>query len=201
MEHAPQPHHREGIQNELDKAHDEGHRDNKAIDEAKVELAETIARVRDAGYLDTSFEGKETHSLTVRPLSKEEALEEYRNSGGAISDALEEKIPYSIPKEATLDVIIMDFHKLIKGDEALVKMDELGVRPLTHEELIQYGIKYPSHQRTNRKNMALISLERNLDSSASILASDYIGRRLSSSPWEREWDGRYQNYFFLSVRK
>ncbi len=160
------PHHREGIQEQLDKAYEEGHDDNKAFDEAATKIREIkgelsqkemISLLKENGYLDTSFEGKEVHQLVVLPLTKEEALDGYRNSGGETSvwDELEEDAPYTTPEAKTLDVMIMDFFKKgIRRDEALAKMDTLGIRPLTYEELIQYGIAHPNQQ----KQKALVGL-------------------------------------------
>lgn len=160
------PHHREGIQEQLDKAYEEGHHDNKAFDEAAAKIREIkgelsqkemISLLKENGYLDTSFEGKEVHQLVVLPLTKEEALDGYRNSGGETSvwDELEEDMPYTTPEAKTLDVMIVDFFKKeIMRDKALAKMATLGIRPLTYEELIQYGIAHPNQQ----KQKALVGL-------------------------------------------
>lgn len=116
--------------------------------EVSPELAETIARLRDAGYLDTSFEGKDFHRLEIRALSKEEAMAEYKNSGGEtrVDSKLEAFMPYAVPKTENLEVMMMNF-KGGRGSESFIKeMNRCGVRPLTYEELIQYGIAHPSHQ-------------------------------------------------------
>lgn len=218
MEHAPQ-HHREGIQNELDKAYDEGHRDNEAIDEASVkdegathisdeemqsqfsarekvmvageeneispELAKAIARLKEAGYLDTSFEGKESHRLEMRALSKEEAIEEYKNSGDKtwVWNELEKNMPYTTPKTETLDVMIMNFGENISYDDALAEMNKLDVRPLNYEELIQYGIVNPEHQK--QKVLFGLSTKHTLGggSCAPSLAFDAGARRLGAGDW------------------
>lgn len=53
------PHHREGIQNELDKAYDEGHRDNKVIDEA-------VSKIREVkGVMEVSSSGEKFKSLEL----------------------------------------------------------------------------------------------------------------------------------------
>lgn len=112
-----------------------------------LSLEETITLIKDKGYLDTSFEGKELHHLEMRPLTKEEALFKFDHSGGRtwINPDIED-IPYVIPKVETLDVIIVYFG-YVEGAEAIAEMDKLGVRPLAFEELIQYGIAYPEHQK------------------------------------------------------
>lgn len=111
-------------------------------------LNTALARLKEAGYLDTSFEGRETHPLIIRALTKEQALGEYKNSGGTYDwYEFEKKMSYSTPKAEALDVMILNFNKGIANDEALAKMGKLGVRPLTNAELIQYGIAYPSHQK------------------------------------------------------
>ena len=175
MDHAPQPHHREGIQEQLDKAYDEGHRDNEAINNAEAaigsykreiaeikgvtdevgeavvshELEPVLSRLREKGYLDASFEGKEVHNLEIRPLTEEQALSEYRNSGGEIRySVIQENFPYTMPKQENLDVMIMKFDQIIRdSDDVIVEMNNLGVRPLAYEELIQYVIANPSNEQ------------------------------------------------------
>lgn len=163
------PHHREGIQEQLDKAYDEGHRDNKAIDALEVEvikeerghmddkemrgelsLEETVALLKDKGYLDTSFEGKETHRLEIRPLSKEEAIREYEKSGGEILGwwGIESSGPYTVPQAENLDVMMVSFNRDISNEDALEEMLALGVRSLKREELLQYGIQNPVNKKT-----------------------------------------------------
>lgn len=149
MEHAPQPQHREGIQNELDKAYAEAHEDNKEMKESEAktaekssvshELAETIARLRDAGYLDSSFEGKEVYPLVVRALSEEEAVEEYKKSGNKfVYDGMKMSDLYEKPKEETLNVMIMTFSDTddeeddMGSRDVIGVMDNLGVSPVTY---------------------------------------------------------------------
>lgn len=164
------------------------------------ELAEVIARLKDVGYLDTSFEGKETHTLAIRPLTKEQALYEYRNSGGmtAVWDELEENMPYTTPKAETLDVMMMNFNKEIGADEALTEMDKLGVRPLTYEEFIQYGIAHPSHQE--QKYLLGLGTKHILPLGGLRIPLLYFRgnkRRLSADGWGHVWD----DYRFPVVRK
>ncbi|OHA79010.1 MAG: hypothetical protein A2V96_01130 [Candidatus Yonathbacteria bacterium RBG_16_43_6] len=108
-----------------------------------------LERVRASGYLDVSFDGEEVHPLAIRSLTKEQALDEYRKSGGRtwIWDELGENMPYSVPEPRGLNVMILSFGRDIGSDEAFVEMDKLDVRPLTYEELVQYGILYPKHQK------------------------------------------------------
>lgn len=220
------PHHREGVQKQLDNAHEEGATiisdEEKAVvasgeKEISPGLTETIARLKEKGYLDTSFEGKEIHELNILPLTKDEALagygansvmltgyieeqsvwpyryktmmytesarnprgskwtlrdvdsrpigpkgaidyryerkadelKKYHTGGGVTTwvwDEVEKKMPYTTPEAGVLDVMIMNFNKDIVLNDALVEMSILDVRPLTYEELIQYGIAHPSHQ-------------------------------------------------------
>ena len=204
------PHHREGIQEQLDKAYDEGHRDNEAMKEAKAKIAEikgktgeterefvsspeqaeALSRLRDAGYLDTSFEGKEVHELIMRALPKDEALAEYMASGGKtwVWDELEKNMPYTTPEAKTLDVMMVNFNKAIGSDEAIAEMDALGVRPLTYEELIQYGIAHPSHQE--KKILVGLGSKHTLVGSPlapSLGVSDDGGRELFASRSGRCW--------------
>lgn len=187
---------------ELDPFHT---RESKAVEDAELfvkeevtpasaEIGATIETLRLSGYLDTSFEGKETHSLTIRPLTKEQALDEYRNSGGKtwIWDELEKNIPYAIPKAETLDVMIINFGKNIGSDEALVEMDKLGVRPLTYEELIQYGITHPDHQK--QKALVGLGTKHTLDGGprAPVLSVVVVGRGLSAGDWGNAWVGGYR---------
>lgn len=119
-------------------------------------IRSAVFRLRKLGYLDNSLEGREIHSLTIHPLTKEEALAAYCKSGSEtwIWDELEHNMPYFTPKEGKLDVIIMKFNKLIEGHDALTEMEDLDVRPLSYEELIQYGALYPMHQ--DQKNLAAL---------------------------------------------
>lgn len=181
------------------------------------ELAETLARLRKKGYLDTSFEGKEVHELATRSLSKVEALAEYKKSGGEawVWSELEKNMSYSTPKAESLDVMILNFRKSIGSDEAVAEMDALGLRPLTYEELIQYGTTYPSHQ----KQKGLVALGNKYTLGVYVYApvltfgSDLrmlvpylwgtIGRVLSALPWSRSWGNGwfFGDYRFLVVRK
>ncbi|MBI5798954.1 MAG: hypothetical protein HZB10_03405 [Candidatus Yonathbacteria bacterium] len=163
MEHAPQPHHREGIQEQLDKAYDEGHRDNEAIDTDKIvraemghvddkemrgvlSLEETTALLKEKGYLDTSFEWKEVHELEIEPFSKEEALDEYKSNGGIVWPTAEELIAfwYETQREGK-SVEVLTLNKNCSDDE----LREMGVRSISPAEVIQYGIRYPEHQSQN----------------------------------------------------
>lgn len=165
------------------------------------DITETIDRLKEAGYLDTSFEGKESHHLEMRSLTKEQSLDEYRNSGGEtyVWDDLEKNMPYTTPKTETLDVMILNFGKNIGSDEALAEMDKLGVRPLTYEELIQYGITHPDHQMQNY--LIGLGTKHGLDVAgpcAPSLGFDGAVRRLDAGHWGGVWGGRFR---FLVVRK
>jgi len=215
------PHHREGIQEQLDKAYAEGHDDNKAFDQASAiireikgegivdeargtlddkEMREELSQeevlmlVKESNYLDTSFEGKETHTLNLEALTKEEAFEGYRNSGGKtwIWDELEKNMPYTTPEAKTLDVMILNFNKDIRSDDALLEMDKLGVRPLTYEELIQYGIAHPSHQE--QKILVGLGSKHTLDgdSLAPVLGLGDAGRLLGAGHWCNVWHDEYR---------
>lgn len=157
-------------------------------------------RVHTSGYLDTSFEGRETHSLTIRPLTKEQALDEYRNSGGKtwVWDELEKNMPYMVPKAETLDVMIMNFGKNIGSDEAIAEMDKLDVRPLTYEELVQYGIAYPEHQK--QKYLVGLGTKHTLVGipHAPFLIVGVGERDLSAIVWGLDWVDWYR---FPVVRK
>ncbi|OHA83824.1 MAG: hypothetical protein A2937_02000 [Candidatus Yonathbacteria bacterium RIFCSPLOWO2_01_FULL_47_33b] len=205
MESAPQ-HHREGIQELLDKAYDEGHRDNVAMKEGEVveervghmddkemhgksSQERTLSFLRDRGYLDTSFEGKEIHHLVVESLSKKEAFDRYCSSGRtSVWDGLEENMPYMTPEGTTLDVMIMKFNKVIGSDEAITEMATLGVRPLTYEELIQYGIAYPTHQEKDAFNGlgSKHTFENgNVLTPRLVLSGGY--RVLCANSWDSDW--------------
>lgn len=222
MEQMPQ--HRDGIQEQLDKAYDEGHHDNKVIDEIKVrtegevhisdeemqsqlsteekamvskketmspELIEVISRLREKGYLDDSFEGKEVHPLIVRSFSKDEALDAYRKSGGEtrIGNETEKNMPYTIPKNEVLNVMVTNFDI---NPETVIEMDKVGVRPLTYEEIIQYGIQNPSHQ----KQRTLIGLGTKCIifgyQHAPILDNDGSGRVLDVSRIDSSYGDQYR---------
>lgn len=153
----------------------------------KMSVLDTVlASLKEAGYLDTSFGGKETHSLTIRPLTKEQVLDEYKNSGGTYDwYEFEKKMSYSTPKAEALDVMILNFNKDIADDEALAKMGKLGVRPLTNAELIQYGIAYPSHQK--KKLLVGLGTKYIFHSNphAPLLWFNGIERMLSAERWGR----------------
>lgn len=176
MEQMPQSHHREGVQEQLDKAYDEGHQDNKSFDEAEAKIAdeesghmdekemhgtlsleETVKLLKNKDYLDTSFEGKETHPLVMRALTKKEALAEYKKAGGGafVWSELEENMPYVIPSPENLDVMVINFGEDVGSEWVLAEMNRLNVRPITYEELIQYSIANPEHQKQQHHLVAL----------------------------------------------
>lgn len=148
-----------------------------------------ITRLCTAGYLDTSFEGKEIHPLEIKPLTKDEALAAYHQSGGKtwIWDELEKNMPYTIPDAKHLDVMIVNFGKGISGDNAVAEMDNLGVRPLTYEELIQYGITNPEHQKQNY--LVGLGSKHVLDGDPCAPGLGWVvgGRLLSASHWGGDW--------------
>lgn len=121
----------------------------KALRNAFLPPLSVPERVRASGYLDTSFDGREVYPLTIRPLTKRQAFAEYRNSGGRtwVWSELEKNMPYIVPKAEKLDVMILKFGRSIGDDKALAEMDNLDVRPLIYEQLIQYGIARPEHQK------------------------------------------------------
>lgn len=131
---------------------------------------EILALLKESDYLNTSFEGQETHLLSMLPLSKEEAYGAYRKSGdnGRISQVVEENISYATPNAENLDVMIMDSRVTDIAD-----LDSLGVRPLTFEEFIQYGIQHPSHQ----EKVPLVTFDKG---EKLILFSSISGRWLDS---------------------
>lgn len=110
-----------------------------------------LERVRASGYLDTSFDGREVHPLVIRPLAKEQAFAEYRAGDGEpwVWNELEDNMPYVVPEVKWLNVMILDFGKDFPSNGVDFEMDNLDVRPLAYEELIQYGIVYPEHQKQN----------------------------------------------------
>lgn len=159
----------------------------------------TLEALRAPGYLDSSFEGKEVYRLVIRPLTKEQALDEFRKSGGTtwIRRELEGYVPYTIPKAETIDVMIMNFGRNIRSDEALTEMDKLGVRTLPPEWFIQYRTAGRGHQ----KKKWLISLTKFLlDGISSALFSkfDGDGRVLGDFGWDSVWD---DGCYFPVVRK
>lgn len=120
---------------------------------------EILALFKEEGFLDTSFEDKETHSLSIRSLSKKEVFDEYRKSGGSLGKKIDkgpasyntpqEEIPYTTPGQKDLNVMIVKFNENVVLDRAVKEIDTMGARSLTYEELIQYGTEHPSHQEKN----------------------------------------------------
>lgn len=145
-----------------------------------------LGHVRASGYLDTSFDGKEVHPLAIRSLTKKEALDEYRKSGGKIWDELEKNMPYVVPEPRGLSVMILDFGKRIRYCKALAEMDVLGVRPLTYEELVQYGVVYPIHQR--RKDLVGLGTKHVLN--ALLFRSPHVPFLCAHDDGERNLDAR-----------
>lgn len=116
-----------------------------------IVLEQTIARLRALKYLDTSFEGKEVHRVIIEPLSKGEAFDRYcklkHGRRPVVWGEVVRQMSYTIPEGKTLDVMIMKFNRDINNAEATAEMNALGVRPLSGEEIIQYGIVHPLHQK------------------------------------------------------
>lgn len=171
----------------------------KALRDALCPPLSILDRVRASGYLDTSF-GREVYPLAIRPLTKEQALAEYRNSGGKtwVWDELEKNTPYSVPRTEMLYVMILNFGD-IESDEAGAEMDTLGVRPLTYERLIPYGTAYPEHQK--QKVLVGLGTKHFLggDPHVPILLSvGSDGRGLDAVQWGGVWGGRCR---FPVVRK
>lgn len=108
-----------------------------------------LARASASGFLDTSFDGREVHHLVIRPLTEKQALDEYRKSGGntQVSDNLIKNMTYTMPTADTLDVMILNFGYWEEINYAITGMKNLGIRGLSYEEIIQYGISYPKHQK------------------------------------------------------
>lgn len=159
-----------------------------------------LDRVRASGYLDTSFDGREVHPLVIRSLTKEQALAEYRASGGEtlIRDELEKNMPYTVPKAEKLGVMILNFGNDIGSYEAVAIADELGVRPLTYEWLTQYGITHPEHQK--KKALVGLGTKHTLicPPLTPVLSAYDVTRVLGSEVWRSNWNGRCR---FPVVRK
>lgn len=107
-------------------------------------------------------------------------------------------MPYAVPKAETLAVMIMNFGKSIGSDDALAEMDKLGVRPLTYEELIQYGIANPEHQK--QKWLVGLGTKHTLGGNPRAPYLGFVGggHRLGARGWGVDWDGRCR---FPVVRK
>ena len=107
-------------------------------------------------------------------------------------------MPYTVPKAETLNVMIMNFNKSIGSDEALAEMDKLGVRPLTYEELIQYGIAHPTHQE--EKWLIGLGSKHTLVGRphTPVLGVNGVERDLGAHYWDGVWGDRYR---FPVVRK
>lgn len=165
----------------------------------KITSTDFLESIRASGYLDTSFDGKEVHRLLIRQLTKEEAFDEYRTSGGDtwVWNRLEKNIPYAILKVGILDVMFLGFGRSIGSDEGVAIMDNLGVRPLVFEEHIQLGILRPSYQEKNPL-VALTKYTLVGNPHAPILRFDDDGRDLDAIHWGDEWDDGYR---FPVVRK
>lgn len=234
------PHHREGIQNELDKAYDEAHRDNNELKSQQLteelhntlsdteahgepsehekaiadreknmspELAETIALLKEAGYLDTSIEGKVVHSLDIRSISKNEAVREFKKHGGEFLGwwEMEGDAPYDVPQAEKLDVMMVNFNRDISNDDALEEMNELGLRSLTREELLQYGIQNPPQKVTlvaiNKKYGSFAVLESLWESGRGSYQGFDVGYGTHREPKRNGRRGHWFGCIFPVVRK
>lgn len=125
---------------------------------------EVLASLREKGYLDTFSDGMEVHQLTIRPLTREEAIDEIRKKAetdavgwnlGINNCVLDPEVPYITPKAENINVVIIN-KKIDNGYTskyyAVKEMNDAGLRPLTYEELIQYGLIYTEPKHPNGKN-------------------------------------------------
>lgn len=173
-------------------------RNEPATPDGKI-TPEILDRVKASGYLDTSFDGKGVHTFRMEALSKEEALEKYKNSGGKtwIWDDLKNKMPYTTPEVIDKDVIILNFKKNISSEDAIQEMDKLGLRPMTYEELIQFASNNPEYQKQN----ILVALGSKHDFGGGLQVPvvnwGVEDRDLSAGAWD-DWSNDYR---FPSVRK
>ena len=166
----------------------------EAVEKHEAALAtptpELLARLKQAGILDSSFDNEDCHPLTIRPLTQDEAYAEYL-AGPDSPEVTEEqkKFTYTTPKAVSLNVLMLQFDDVTRKSSDLIvaKMKDYGLRPLTHEELIQYTIKNPTFQ----KESALVALgtKQKLSAVTRVPLARWLGsrRRLLARRWAGEW--------------
>jgi hypothetical protein len=114
-----------------------------------------VVILQSLGHLDSTFESRDLHPLSLKSLSKEEALTLYKNTevrAGPwkyVSKHLAQEMPYITPEGKNIKVVIMKFNEDIFPDEVVQEMDKLGVCPLTYEEFIQFVSANPDYQKQN----------------------------------------------------
>lgn len=166
--------------------------DKRQLDEA-VRLIKLAKENNCIARPDLFFEGKVFHNLEIEPLTKSEALKKYKDSGGStwIWDELEKNMPYTPPSRKSLNVNILSFSRDISSEDAIKEMDKLNVRPLTYEELIQFGITYPEFQKQN----PLIALGSKQVLSGLLQVPKLDGgsaRGLDANDWIDDWIGNFR---------
>lgn len=123
-----------------------------------------VARLARGHFLDRSFNDNDFQVLEVESITLEKSLAQYEASGGeTLVRETMRGLPYEVPDAGTHEVISLNFSDIIdsssnehiKKDEVTMLMRMLGVRPIPHTHLIQYGAVFPDHQKRN----TLTSLE------------------------------------------
>lgn len=155
-------------------------------DDTVAKTMDAVAKLATRGYLDTSFDNRAVHPLSIRPLSKAQAFAKYRKSGGktTVWDEIEKHMRYQKPKAQLLLVMNIQFGCGIGGEDALGEMCEFGVQPFFGEWLIQFGCARPNYQ----KKSPLVALGTKFDAGGRACTpylSSYDGdvRGMHASPW------------------
>lgn len=198
------------MQDLMDKAFDEGQRDNKEFNETIID------KLREAGCFE-SFEGKEVHELNILPLGRKEALDAYLNSGGKTKLGMNIEngsFEWEIQEHKKLRVMTLKLPKNTPIERAKDEIIRLGFHPLDWQELTQYGTQHPSHQEQNKILISVGSKENTIGGNPNALHLDepypyYPAlmtvdgvRRISVRHWG-DSDGSLsgEGYRFLVVRE
>ena len=182
--------HREDFENtqnevsrQLNNAHEQALEDNTVFDEItgknieneKKEISADFLKNFSPDNIDTSFEGKIFHPLSIEPISKEESLKRYLSSGNLprIFDDIENIMPYRTPEAKEIQVAIIKFDENLTLEDMIMVINKAGARPLTYEELLQFVVANPGCQ----KEISLVALgsKVSVDGKVIVVRADWNG--------------------------
>lgn len=172
--------------------------------EQSIKYKEFLKNIKESGFLVETFESKTIHKFKLLPFTKEQAFEFYKEKCNPvyIFPGLEKSMPYNIPALKHLDVLIISPKEKISSKDIIEKMDKLGLRPMTYEEMLQFTALNSGYQ----KKSSLVALGSRYESAYQgnnyyeVAYANYNDEKycLISTSWDREWFGDFR---FLFVRK
>lgn len=171
----------------------------KSLSPITLPSPELISRLKQASLLDSTFNNLDFHPLPLLPLTEEQAHAKYLSGPDSPSISGDnKKFTYLTPEKKDLNVFMLQFDEvtLQSSDAIVAKMLEHGMRPMNHEELIQFCTLNPEFQKKNY--LVALGTKQMLGADVCVSSAFRNGsyRYLHANIWDSGW---YSDYRFPAV--